>query len=100
MALLAHLAVRFAEKNALGANFSVFGQFENTAPSSNLSNPEEVRAIVRIHSWLLPLILGWVQKRTKKRIATNIDEEDASMNACALLLSYAFTSNTNTADTI
>ena len=103
MALLAHLAVRFAEKNALGANFSVFGQFENTAPSSNLSNARRVFAPLVADSLVVIATRFWSfagteKEQKEKRIATNIDEEDASMNACALLLSYAFTSNTNTAD--
>ena len=103
MALLAHLAVRFAEKNALGANFSIFGQFENTAPSSNLSNARRVFAPLVADSLVVIATRFWSfagteKEQKEKRIATNIDEEDASMNACALLLSYAFTSNTNTAD--
>ena len=103
MALLAHLAVRFAEKNALGANFSIFGQFENTAPSSNLSNARRVFAPLVADSLVVIATRFWSfagteKEQKEKRIVTNINEEDASMNACALLLSYAFTSNTNTAD--
>ena len=105
MALLAHLAVRFAEKNALGVNFSVFGQLENSASSSsNLSNARRAFAPLVADSLLVIATRFWSFAGTEKDkkgndIMTNVDEEDTALNACALLLSYVFTtSDANAAD--
>ena len=72
MALLAHLAVRFAEKNALGVNFSVFGQLEKSASSSsNLSNARRAFSrSSRIRFWLLPLDSGVLPVRRRIKKAT------------------------------
>ena len=105
MALLAHLAVRFAEKNALGVNFSVFGQLENSASSSsNLSNARRAFAPLVADSLLVIAARFWSFAGTEKDkkgndSMTNVDEEDTALNACALLLSYVFTtSDANAAD--
>jgi hypothetical protein len=104
MALLAHLAVRFAEKNALGANFSVFGQLENSASSSNLSNARRAFAPLVADSLLVVAARFWgfveADKNRKGDVSmSSMDEEDAALNACALLLSYTFTSSgANSAD--
>jgi hypothetical protein len=105
MALLAHLAVRFAEKNALGVNFSVFGQLENSASSSsNLSNARRAFAPLVADSLLVIATRFWSFAGTEKDkkgndSMTNVDEEDTALNACALLLSYVFTtSDANAAD--
>ena len=104
MALLAHLAVRFAEKNALGANFSVFGQLENSASSSNLSNARRAFAPLVADSLLVVAARFWGfveadKNRKGDESLSSMDEEDAALNACALLLSYTFTSSgANSAD--
>ena len=106
MALLAHLAVRFAEKNALGVNFSVFGQLEKSASSSssNLSNARRAFAPLVADSLLVIATRFWSFAGTEKDkkgndSMTNVDEEDTALNACALLLSYVFTtSDANAAD--
>ena len=104
MALLAHLAVRFAEKNALGANFSVFGQLENSASSSNLSNARRAFAPLVADSLFVVAARFWGfveadKNRKGDESMSSIDEEDAALNACALLLSYTFTSSgANSAD--
>ena len=105
MALLAHLAVRFAEKNALGVNFSVFGQLENSASSSsNLSNARRAFAPLVADSLLVIAARFWSFAGTDKDkkgddSMVNVDEEDTALNACALLLSYVFTtSDANAAD--
>ena len=105
MALLAHLAVRFAEKNALGVNFSVFGQLENSASSSsNLSNARRAFAPLVADSLLVIAARFWSFAGTEKDkkgndSMANVDEEDTALNACALLLSYVFTtSDANAAD--
>ena len=105
LALLAHLAVRFAEKNALGVNFSVFGQLENSASSSsNLSNARRAFAPLVADSLLVIAARFWSFAGTEKDkkgndSMTNVDEEDTALNACALLLSYVFTtSDANAAD--
>jgi len=104
MALLAHLAVRFAEKNALGANFSVFGQLENSASSSNLSNARRAFAPLVADSLFVVAARFWgfveADKNPKgDESLSSMDEEDAALNACALLLSYTFTSSgANSAD--
>lgn len=99
MALLAHLAVRFAEKNALGVNFSVFGQLEKSASSSsNLSNARRAFAPLVADSLLVIATRFWSFAGTEKDkkgndSMTNVDEEDTALNACALLLSYVFTTS-------
>ncbi|CAL6419164.1 unnamed protein product [Bathycoccus prasinos] len=105
LALLAHLAVRFAEKNALGVNFSVFGQLENSASSSsNLSNARRAFAPLVADSLLVIAARFWSFAGTEKDkkgndSMANVDEEDTALNACALLLSYVFTtSDANAAD--
>jgi hypothetical protein len=106
MALLAHLAVRFAEKNALGANFSVFGQLENSASSSNLSNARRAFAPLVADSLFVVAARFWGfveadKNRKGDESMSSIDEEDAALNACALLLSYTFTSSgANSADSM
>ena len=106
MALLAHLAVRFAEKNALGANFSVFGQLENSASSSNLSNARRAFAPLVADSLFVVAARFWGfveadKNRKGDESMSTIDEEDAALNACALLLSYTFTSSgANSADSM
>jgi len=105
MALLAHLTVRFAEKNALGVNFSAFGQLENSASSSsNLSNARRAFAPLVADSLLVIAARFWSFAGTDKDkkgndSMANVDEEDTALNACALLLSYVFTtSDVNAAD--
>ena len=105
MALLAHLTVRFAEKNALGVNFSAFGQLENSASSSsNLSNARRAFAPLVADSLLVIAARFWSFAGTDKDkkgddSMVNVDEEDTALNACALLLSYVFTtSDANAAD--
>ena len=99
LALLAHLAVRFAEKNALGVNFSVFGQLENSASSSsNLSNARRAFAPLVADSLLVIAARFWSFAGTEKDkkgndSMANVDEEDTALNACALLLSHVFTTS-------
>jgi hypothetical protein len=98
LALLAHLAARFADKNALGANFTVLGQLENSTSTANLANARRSFAPLVADSLAVIAARFWIfSQEDSDQSSSQVDEEDSALNACALLLSYAFTNNNSDA---
>ena len=86
LAILAHLAVRFStDKNSLGADFSVL-----TGLISRRANA----GVRQIFTPLVTRSLTVIEARFRGFVAEySLDKEDAALNVCSLVLSYAFVNN-------